>query len=146
MTKDEAKDKVINYALGLKVNDGINTMEELIDKIFDEHEAELRDKNEEIRRLKAYMEVNDNLHLFKLAFNETVKELIVKPLVENIASNIENPALFDAKVARMVHIIEYAVENGQVHTMAKTLIEKEEELQKLRRERDIAIIRGYSFE
>ena len=40
MTREEAKDKVVNYALGLKVNDGINTMEELIDAIFDEHEKE----------------------------------------------------------------------------------------------------------
>ena len=43
MTKEEAKDKVINYALGQKTNDGINTMEELVDKIFDEYEAGLRD-------------------------------------------------------------------------------------------------------
>ena len=57
-----------------------------------------------------------------------------------------NAILFDAKVERMVHIIKYAVENGQIHNIAKALVEKEDELQKLRREHDIAIMRGYTFE
>lgn len=40
MTKEDVKDKVINYALGQKINDGINTLDNLINKIFDEHEKE----------------------------------------------------------------------------------------------------------
>lgn len=42
MKREEAKNIVINYALGQKINNGINTMENLIDKIFDEHEAQLK--------------------------------------------------------------------------------------------------------
>ncbi|WP_041963438.1 hypothetical protein [Sulfurospirillum cavolei] len=45
--------------------------------------------------------------------------------------------LFDVKVARMVHVIEDAVKNGQIHNMAKALVEKEEELKKLRAEHAI---------
>lgn len=58
----------------------------------------------------------------------------------------ENATLFDAKVERMVAVITYAVENAQVHNLAKSLVEKEEELQKLKREHNLAIIRGYTFE
>lgn len=58
----------------------------------------------------------------------------------------ENAILFDAKVERMVAVITYAVDNAQVYNLAKSLIEKEEELQKLKREHDLAIIRGYTFE
>lgn len=64
----------------------------LIDKIFDEQEAmevQIKAKDEEIKRLKEYMEVNDELYLFKLALNETVKELVVKPLVKDIVSNLK---------------------------------------------------------
>lgn len=39
MTRDEAKDIVFNYALGQKINDGINTLDDIIDQIFDDHEA-----------------------------------------------------------------------------------------------------------
>ena len=56
MTKEEAKDTVINYALGQKINNSINTMENLIDKIFDEHEAQLKAKDEEIELLKQCVE------------------------------------------------------------------------------------------
>jgi hypothetical protein len=42
MTREEAKDIVFNYALGQKINDGINTLDEIIDKIFDDHEKELK--------------------------------------------------------------------------------------------------------
>lgn len=42
MTREEAKDIVFNYALGQKINDGINTLDEIIDQIFDEHEVELK--------------------------------------------------------------------------------------------------------
>lgn len=58
----------------------------------------------------------------------------------------KNAMLFDAKVERMVTVIEYAVDNGQLQNLAKSLIEKEEELQKLKREHNLAIIRGYTFE
>ena len=52
MTREEAKDIVFNYALGQKINDGINTLDEIIDQIFDEHEAKLKAKDEEINSLK----------------------------------------------------------------------------------------------
>lgn len=57
-----------------------------------------------------------------------------------------NAMIFDAKIERMVAVITYAVDNAQVHNLAKSLVEKEEELQKLKREHDLAIIKGYAFE
>lgn len=42
MTREEAKDIVFNYALGQKINDGINTLDEIIDQIFDYFENELQ--------------------------------------------------------------------------------------------------------
>ncbi len=116
----------------------------LVNKIFDEHEAAIKAKDDEIKRLKEYIGVHDPLALMKLAFSD----MVVKPIVQDIATKkaLEECAradsLLDAKIARMVHVIEYAVENGQIHNMAKALAEKEEELQKLRREHDLAIIRG----
>jgi len=120
----------------------------LLDYLVDEYEEQIKVKNEEIERLKRYMGVHDPIALVKLVFSD----MVVKPLVQDIATKkaleecASNIPLFDAKFARMVHIIEYAVENGQIHNMAKALVEKEDELQKLRREHDIAIIRGYTFE
>lgn len=54
---------------------------------FSEFEKAMNAKNKEIARLKEYMEVNDELSTYKLALNETVKELIVKPLVKDIVNN-----------------------------------------------------------
>jgi hypothetical protein len=42
MTREEAKDIVFKYALGQKINDGINTLDEIIDQIFDYFENELQ--------------------------------------------------------------------------------------------------------
>lgn len=120
---------------------------------LDEFIKAMKAKEKEIVMLKRYMEVHDPLALVKLAFSD----MVVEPLVKDIKNNLEkgkmifnevpqDSTLFDAKIARMVHIIEDAVENKQVHTIAKALIEKEEELQKLKREHDLAIIKGYTFE
>ena len=51
MTREEAKDIVFNYALGQKINDGINTLDEIIDQIFDYFGEQLQDKDDEIERL-----------------------------------------------------------------------------------------------
>ena len=42
MTREEAKDICFNYALGQKINDGINTLDEIIDQIFDDFEQQLK--------------------------------------------------------------------------------------------------------
>ena len=60
MTREEAKDIVFNYALGQKINDGINTLDEIIDQIFDEHEADIKDKDKEIERLKSRVYALEN--------------------------------------------------------------------------------------
>lgn len=60
MTREEAKDIVFNYALGQKINDGINTLDEIIDKIFDDHEADIKDKDKEIERLESRVYALEN--------------------------------------------------------------------------------------
>jgi hypothetical protein len=56
MTREEAKDIVFNYALGQKINDGINTLDEIIDQIFDYFGEQLQDKDDEIELLKCRIE------------------------------------------------------------------------------------------
>ena len=61
MTREDAKNSVLNYALGMKINNGINSMENLINKIFDEHEAQMKAKDEEIERLNEDIECAKNV-------------------------------------------------------------------------------------
>lgn len=44
----------------------------------------MKEKEKEIARLKKYMEENDPLSLYKLWLNETIKEMVIKPLVKDL--------------------------------------------------------------
>lgn len=63
MTREEAKDIVFNYALEQKINDGINTLDEIIDQIFDYFGEQLQYKDDEIERLenRVYALENDTI-------------------------------------------------------------------------------------
>lgn len=70
---------------------GADVIQVLLEVFNDKEELEkkLKDKDKEIKRLKEYMEENDELSLFKLALNETVKELVIRPFVKDIVSNLK---------------------------------------------------------
>ncbi|MDY0292839.1 MAG: hypothetical protein RBR02_10960 [Desulfuromonadaceae bacterium] len=58
ITREEAKDVVLGYALGLKTNDGINTMEELIDKIFNSLELQWIDVKQALPKISNFEETH----------------------------------------------------------------------------------------
>ena len=72
-------------------NNEVENFAKMILERLDEHNAEkkaievqIETKDKEIRRLKKYMEENDPLSMYKLWLNETIKEVIVKPLVKDL--------------------------------------------------------------
>lgn len=88
MTRDEADAILLKAVVGRypTTYNGTDVIQVLLEIFNDKEELEekLKDKDEEIKRLKEYMEIHDELHLFKLALNETMKEIVIKPLVKDL--------------------------------------------------------------
>ena len=67
MTRNEAKALLGRTALLMFEHNGSSTLDgdktlHIIDKIFDEHEAQLKDKDEEIERLKNLVNILNNTY------------------------------------------------------------------------------------